>query len=255
MESGRVAISVVVPAYNEEGRLAETLPRLWRGLKRRFETFEVIVVDDGSSDRTVDVVENFALDHPEVRALSYDENRGKGYAVRTGMLSARGKYLLFSDADLSTPLREVGKLLRALEAGADVAIGSRARQDSKIAEYQPLYRVLMGKTFNKIVRTLAVRGFADTQCGFKCFRRDSAREIFSRCRIDGFGFDVEVLYIALERGLTVSEVGVLWRNSPESKVDPIRHSLQMLKELLLVRWNGLAGHYGAAGVCRTKIES
>lgn len=248
-------ISVVIPAYNEEKRLPGTLPHLWRALNRRFGNFEIIIVDDGSSDKTADYAARFAEEYPEVRVISYGSNRGKGFAVRTGMLAAKGKYVLFSDADLSTPLREVRKLIRALEQGAGVAIGSRALQESKIVEYQPFYRVLMGKTFNKIVRFLAVRGIADTQCGFKCFRRESAREIFSQCRIDGFGFDVEVLFVAGKKGIKISEVGVLWRNDTESKVDPIHHSLQMLKEILLVRWYGMIGCYGRAEAWRTSIES
>jgi len=255
VEDGQIDISVVVPAYNEETRLQETLPLLCRVLKRRFGRFEIIIVDDGSSDKTADYASCFAEQHPQVGVVSYSSNRGKGFAVRTGMLAARGKYVLFSDADLSTPILEIRKLIRALEEGADVAIGSRARQESKIVECQPFYRIFMGKTFNKIVRLLAVRGIADTQCGFKCFRREVAQEIFSRCRIDGFGFDVEVLFVAGKKGMTVREVGVMWRNSPESKVDPIQHSLQMLKEILFVRWYSMVGYYGPAEVWRTSIES
>jgi dolichyl-phosphate beta-glucosyltransferase len=251
----RVDISVVVPAYNEEARLTATLPILWKGLGRRFSTFEVIVVDDGSQDRTAQVAESFGLAHPEVRVIRCAMNRGKGHAVRQGMLAARGEVLLFSDADLSTPVREVRKLLQALEEGCDIAIGSRAVGDAKILKYQPIYRVLLGKTFNKIVRLLGVRGFRDTQCGFKCFRRQAAMEIFRLARINGFSFDVEVLFLAGRLGLTVREVGVLWKNSPASKVHPVFHSLQMLKELLLLRIFLILGFYGRQSPLRTRIEA
>jgi len=253
-EMRSLELSVVVPAFNEEGRLGKTLPHLWNGLKRRFSTFEIIVVDDGSRDSTASIVTRFAETHPEVRLISYGNNRGKGYAVRTGMLAARGRHILFSDADLSTPFREVAKLLTKMAEGFDVAIGSRARRESRIIEYQPAYRVLMGKTFNKVVRLLAVRGISDTQCGFKCFTRQAAREIFSDARIDGFSFDVEALYIAGFKGLRVAEVGVLWRNDPQSKVHPVKHSLQMLRDLILIRLFSATGCYGLVGSFRTSTE-
>jgi dolichyl-phosphate beta-glucosyltransferase len=252
--NGKVEISVIVPAYNEETRLSSTLPRLWGSLKSRFSSFEIIVVDDGSKDRTAEIVSSFCQYHPEIRIISFEQNRGKGHAVRTGVLEAIGEYVLFCDADLSTPIREVKKLLSALEEGNDVAIGSRASQDSKIIKYQPLYRVLMGKTFNKIVRILGVPGIKDTQCGFKCFPREVAQEIFSRSRIDGFSFDVEILYIARRLGLRIAEVGVLWKNSPMSKVHPVKHSLQMLRDLLLIRFYGVLGLYEAEGAFRTRME-
>lgn len=254
-EKGRVEISVVVPAFNEEERLKTTLPHLWRSLRRRFANFEILVVDDGSTDGTVAVASGFTAAYPEIRIIRYETNRGKGHAVRTGVLAAAGKVVLFSDADLSTPVREVAKLLRAIEEGNDVAIGSRARSESRIIAYQPAYRVLMGKTFNKIVRLLAVRGINDTQCGFKCFKREAAREIFSLCRIDGFSFDVEALWVARMQGLRIKEVGVLWRNDPRSKVHPVKHSLQMLRDLMLIRFYGAVGHYGRSGVLRTSIET
>ena len=231
-KSGELEISVVVPAYNEEARLRATLPRLYKALKIRFRAFEVIVVDDGSTDDTSGVVERFSREHPEVRLMRYEPNRGKGRAVRTGMLAAGGKYILMSDADLSTPVREVRKLLAAIEEGYDIAIGSRAVKDSRILEHQPFHRVLLGKTFNKIVRLLLVRGIADTQCGFKLFTEASARRIFPQCRLDGFSFDVEVLYRARTLGLSVKEVGVIWINSPESKVSPLPHSIEILRDLL-----------------------
>lgn len=256
MKKKRAAeISVVVPAFNEENRLDLTLPRLWKSLQRRFDVFEIIVVDDGSSDGTASVVNRFAERHHSVRLIRYETNRGKGYAVRTGVLAAKGQYILFSDADLSTPIRELGKLLRALGEGFDVAIGSRAHRNSKIVEYQPVYRVLMGKTFNKFVKLFAVRGISDTQCGFKCFTRQAAFDIFSDCRIDGFSFDVEALYLARMKSFKIKEVGVLWRNDLQSKVDPVKHSLQMLRDIMLIRLYRAAGYYGREGIMRVSTES
>ncbi len=234
-------LSVVVPAYNEQARLTTTLPRLHKALKIRFRTFEVIVVDDGSTDDTSGVVARFSREHPEVRTIRYEPNRGKGFAVRTGMLAAEGNYLLMSDADLSTPVREVRKLLAAIDQGYDIAIGSRAMRDSRILQYQPFYRVFLGKTFNKLVWLLAVRGIADTQCGFKLFKKEAARRIFAKCRLEGFSFDVEVLHLAQKMGFSTKEVGVIWINSPESKVNPLPHSMQMLRDLLSLSMTSLSG--------------
>jgi dolichyl-phosphate beta-glucosyltransferase len=237
-------ISVIVPAFNEEKRLNETLPRLWRSINRRFSSFEIIVVDDGSTDGTGKIVREFADSHPQVFLLRYENNQGKGYAVRTGVMAAIGEYILFCDADLSTPFREIDKLMKALEDGGDIAIGSRVGKESKILKRQPIYRVLMGKTFNKLVQLLAVPGIKDTQCGFKCFRGAVARELFKSCRIDGFSFDVELLFIGRQKGMKIQEVGVLWKNDLQSRVHPVFHSLQMLKDLFVIRWYWLSGCYG-----------
>lgn len=252
--SQSLELSVVVPAFNEEMRLTSTLPHFWKSLRRRFETFEIIVVDDGSTDGTAEIVSDFAKIHPGVRLIRYETNRGKGFAVRTGMLAAAGRFVLFSDADLSTPIREVRKLLNAMDDGFDIAIGSRACRDARIIKYQPLYRVLMGKTFNKFVQVVAVPGVKDTQCGFKCFRRQAAQDIFSHCRIDGFSFDVEVLFVARKMGYKMKEVGVLWRNDPRSAVHPVKHSLQMLRDLFVIRFLGSAGCYGRATGLRARSE-
>ncbi len=180
---------------------------------------------------------------------------GKGHAVRQGVLAATKSYILFCDADLSTPFSEIFGLLQALDDGYDIAIGSRATPSSKILKRQPFYRVLMGKTFNKIVKLLAVSGINDTQCGFKLFKTPIALDIFSDCRINGFIFDVKVLYIAKKRGFKIKEIGVLWENHALSKVHPIYHSLQMLKDLLIIRGNGLLGRYGRGSEPRTKTQA
>lgn len=242
MLSFELQLSVIIPAYNEESRLNRTLGSMWRALRRRFTDFEIIVVDDGSTDRTAAVVRDFSTDHPEVRLISYPENRGKGFAVRRGILASRGRHVLFSDADQSTPMREVRKLMKALDE-VHIAIGSRAIGSSRIVEYQPFYRVLMGKTFNKLVQLLAVPGVSDTQCGFKCFRGNEARQLFAHCRIDGFSFDVEALFVARKMGLSIREVGVLWRNDRQSHVHPVIHSLQMLRDLLLIRYYHQRSNY------------
>ena len=238
-------ISVIVPAFNEEKRLHETLPRLWGSVNRRFSSFEIIVVDDGSTDGTGKIVREFADSHPQVFLLRYENNQGKGFAVRSGVMAAIGDYILFCDADLSTPFREIDKLMKALEGGGDIAIGSRVGKESRILKRQPIYRVLMGKTFNKLVQLLAVPGINDTQCGFKCFRGTVARELFKSCRIDGFSFDVELLFLGRQKGMKIEEIGVLWKNDLQSRVHPVFHSLQMLKDLFVIRWLWLSGSYGS----------
>ena len=242
MQQNNLELSLIVPAYNEEKRLGCSLEAMLHGLRRRFTSFEIIVVDDGSKDGTAAIVHSFMARHPEVRLVRYEENRGKGYAVRRGVMMSRGQYVLFSDADLSTPVREIAKLMSAMGT-AEVAIGSRAIRESRILQYQPIYRVLMGKTFNKIVQLLVTPGIKDTQCGFKLFQGPVARQIFSCCMLDGFSFDVEALYVARRLGYQVKEVGVVWRNSPESKVNPVTDSIQMFLDVLKIRLHSLRGLY------------
>lgn len=248
------SLSVVVPAYNEEDRLKVTLPHLCKNVRRRFLDYEILVVDDGSSDDTSTIVKEARNYDENVRLIRYRNNMGKGHAVRTGVIAARKDYILYCDADLSTPLREVRKLLKGLDEGYDIAIGSRARQASRIIKRQPLYRVLMGKTFNKLVRILAVSGINDTQCGFKCFKTSIAQDLFRNCQINGFSFDVEMLYIARKRGFSIKEVGVLWKNDTQSKVHPVYHSMQMLKDLLVIRGFELLGYYGRGEGLRKRTE-
>ena len=248
-------LSVVIPAYNEDQRLGITLPHLIRDVNRRFLDYEIIVVDDGSSDETASIVKDAIRCNENIRLIRYKHNMGKGYAVRTGVLAARKDYVLFCDADLSTPFREVRKLIKAIDAGSDVAIGSRAIKETRILKRQPLYRVLLGKTFNKLVKILAVSGINDTQCGFKCFKAAIAIDIFRDCQINGFSFDVEMLHIARKRGFSIKEVGVLWKNDTQSKVHPVYHSFQMLKDLLVIRGFELLGYYGRGEGLRKRTEA
>lgn len=248
-------VSVVVPAFNEESRLATTLPVLWKEIGAYYSRFEIVVVDDGSTDRTANIVVSFAREHEGVRLVRYQQNRGKGYAVRTGILASVGEHILFCDADLSTPMGEIVKLKKAIEEGCDVAIGSRATRETRILQRQPWYRIVMGKTFNKMVQLLAVPGIWDTQCGFKMFTRSAAWRIFPSCRIDGFGFDVEALFLARKQKLKIVEIGVQWRNSPHSKVHPIVDSLRMMRDLLAIRGFYLAGAYRPFSSSRTSMEA
>jgi dolichyl-phosphate beta-glucosyltransferase len=238
------SLSIVIPAYNEERRIGKTLSSVVAYLADRAPRFEVIVVDDGSVDATRELVGEVAAREPRVRLLALGANRGKGMAVRRGMLEARGDWLLFSDADLSTPIEEAERLAAAIGAGADIAIGSRSLRGARVEVHQPWCREAMGKTFNRIVRVLAVRGFVDTQCGFKCFTREAARAVFERARIDRFAFDVEALVIARRLGFRIAEVPIRWANEPNSRVAIVSDSARMLADLLRIRWNALAGVYG-----------
>jgi dolichyl-phosphate beta-glucosyltransferase len=236
-------LSVVIPAYNEESRIPPTLEKLHRYLKDRYGDFEIIVVDDGSSDNTPSAVENLGQKLDGIRLVRYAENRGKGYAVRTGVLASRGTLVLMCDADLSTPIEEIEKLKRFIRDGFAVAIGSRGLKESDILERQPWYRENMGKMFNLFVRILVTGGIHDTQCGFKLFRGDIARELFSKSLIDGFSFDVESLFLAKESGYTIKEVPVRWINSPTSRVRIMSDPVKMFLELFQIKVNSLLGRY------------
>jgi len=245
-------LSIVIPAYNEERRLPESLEKVLAFLQTRDYPAEVIVVDDGSTDHTADIVESFMARSPCV-SLIRNDHRGKGYAVRTGMLAAQGLYVLFSDADLATPIEEVDRLLAFLEDGYDIAIGSREGLGAQRIN-EPWYRHLMGRVFNLLVRWVAVGGFQDTQCGFKCFRREVAQDLFQRVQLYGAGagpvrggmvtgFDVEVLFLALKRGYRVKEVPVQWHYGTNTKVHPLRDSARMFMDVLRVRLNDWRGRY------------
>jgi dolichyl-phosphate beta-glucosyltransferase len=230
-----VFLSVVVPAYDEEERIGPSLAAIGSYLGSKPFSSEVIVVDDGSGDRTAEVARDILRSVPRGRIMSREENVGKGHSVREGVLAAAGEVILFSDADLSTPITELDKFLPRLERGDDVVIGSRALADSVIEVRQSRPRETMGKAFNLLVRMLVLRGFRDTQCGFKAFRRAAAMDLFSRLRTTGFAFDVEILMLARRLGYRVAEVPVVWRNSPSSRVRLVRSSWRMLRELLKIR--------------------
>jgi glycosyltransferase involved in cell wall biosynthesis len=237
-------LSIVIPAFNEERRLPKTLDRIHDYLGERGWRAEVIVVDDGSTDGTAKLVEQFRQKYPEVRLVSNDRNRGKGFSVRHGMLEAGGEIALFTDADLSAPIEEAEKLLgRIRENGCAGAIGSRAVDRTLIEVHQPRFRELMGIVFNKAVRFITGVRFVDTQCGFKAFRREPTRIIFEQQRIEGFGFDPEILFLAQRHGLAVIEVPVRWVNDPASKIHVVSDSARMFLALLGVRWNALRGRY------------
>jgi dolichyl-phosphate beta-glucosyltransferase len=222
-------LSVVIPAFNEAMRIGATLRRVSEYCGSRFDRFEIIVVDDGSTDETAKEAKN-AIHDERLRVIVLEKNRGKGYAVRTGGLHAKFEYVLFSDADLSTPIEEVENLEK-YASPRSLVIASRGLQQSRLEVRQPFYRETMGRIFNLIVRLLLVPDIADTQCGFKLFGREVVKEIFPRTTIDRFAFDVEIIYLARKLGFDVVEVPVRWRNDSRSRVHPIRDSMQMLADV------------------------
>jgi len=235
-------VSIVIPAYNEERRLPLALQQIRDYLTSRRLDAEIIVVNDGSTDATAQVVEEWQNQLPALRLVLNFRNRGKGYSVRHGMLEAQGRLALFTDADLSAPIEEADKLLAALETH-DVAIGSRAVDRSLIEIHQSRFREFAGICFNWVVRLVTGLPFADTQCGFKAFRLEPARIVFEQQRTEGFGFDPEVLFIAKRHGLRMVEIPVRWAHDPHTKVHMLRDSLHMLAELFLIRWNWLLRRY------------
>lgn len=231
-------LSVVIPAYNEEQRIERTLTRLHEYYEAQPYAYDVTVVSDGSSDGTNAIVERFAASHPKFKLHAYSPNRGKGHAVRVGMLAADGDYLLFCDADLATPQEETEKLLPHVLAGKDIAIGSRPLRESNLEIRQPWYREMLGRTFNATVQLLAVRGIADTQCGFKLFRREVAHDVFRRCKLDGFSFDFEALLIARDLGYSIEETPIRWMHQEGSKVKVLRDGTRMVLDLIRLRLKG-----------------
>ena len=235
-------LSIIIPSYNEELRLPETLGRIASYLQTEGRAAEVLVVDDGSSDRTAAVAEAFRNKIALLRVVSNGVNRGKGYSVRHGMQEARGRIALFTDADLSAPIEEAGKLLAALETH-DVAIGSRAMDRSLISVHESRFREFAGIIFNKIVRIILWLPFVDTQCGFKAFRRERCSILFEQQRIERFGFDPELLYLARHHGLHAVEIPVRWGHSPATKVNMFRDSIHMFLDVFTIRWNSIRGRY------------
>ncbi len=242
MSSTAPELSIIIPAYNEELRLPETLERIVAYLQASGREAEVLVVDDGSKDRTAAVAESFRSRIPLLRVVSNGVNRGKGYSVRHGMQEARGRIALFTDADLSAPIEDAGKLIDALE-NCDVAIGSRAVDRSLISVHESPFREFAGIIFNMIVRIILWLPFVDTQCGFKAFRREPCRIIFEQQTIERFGFDPELLYLARHHGLRAAEIPVRWGHSPATKVSMLHDSIQMFIDVFKIRWNSLLGRY------------
>jgi dolichyl-phosphate beta-glucosyltransferase len=244
-------LSIIIPAYNEEKRLTRTLARVRDYFAGQsvgpgdvaIRDVEIIVVDDGSTDGTTSVVEDLARQMPELRLVRNQGNRGKGFSVKHGMLEARGRIALFTDADLSSPIEESRKLFGALDAGNDVAIGSRALDRSLIVVRQSRFREIAGMIFNGFVRVITGLPFHDTQCGFKAFVREKTRIVFEQQRIERFGFDPEILFIAKRHGLRTVEVPVRWAHDDATKVHVFRDSLLMFGDLIVIRWNELVGRY------------
>jgi glycosyltransferase involved in cell wall biosynthesis len=235
--------SIVIPAYNERDRIPATLRSVVECIRTHKWPAEVVVVNDGSHDDTATVVREFARKAPEVRLIENPSNFGKGYSVRIGILHALGDIVMFTDADLSSPIEEAEGLFTAIGKGADIAIGSRWLTTSRQTRRQPLFRQFFGRCFNALTRWVMRLPFADTQCGFKAFTRAAAQTVFQLQTIERWGFDPEILFIALRRGYHVQEVPVGWAHDARTRMSYLRDGLQMLKELALVRWNALLGRY------------
>jgi glycosyltransferase involved in cell wall biosynthesis len=236
--------SIVIPAYNESARIQATLESVVACVRDRGWQAEVIVVNDGSSDATAEMVKAFARNAPEVRLMENPGNRGKGYSVRSGILQALGEVVMFTDSDLSAPIEEAERLFAAIAEGADIAIGSRWLESGRQTHRQPLYRQFFGRCFNAVTRAVMGLPFADTQCGIKAFARAAAQTVFQLQTIERWGFDPEILFIALKRGLRVVEVPVSWAHDERTRMSYLRDGITMLEEIAIIRWNALRGHYG-----------
>jgi dolichyl-phosphate beta-glucosyltransferase len=235
-ETGEIVWSVVIPAYNEAKRLPPYLYDVVAYFEHRHEPFEVMVVDDGSVDGTGNLVREIAASLPSVQVHVLPQNRGKGHAVRVGMLRAGGRFRLMADADGATPISETSRLAAAITGGADVAVGSRALEDDSVTRHTLAHRRISGNVFNRIVRALGVKDITDTQCGFKLFRGEVADYLFSRMHTEGFGFDVELLLLAQKKGYKTFEVAVSWADQPGSKVHVATDGAEMLRQVIVARW-------------------
>jgi dolichyl-phosphate beta-glucosyltransferase len=235
--------SIVIPAFNESGRIPATLEAVIGCIRANAWDAEIIVVNDGSTDNTAEIVQNIAREAPELRMIENPGNRGKGFAVRNGILHAQGEIVMFTDSDLSAPINEAERLFAAIAGGADIAIGSRWLESGRQTHRQPLYRQFFGRCFNAVCRMVMRLPFADTQCGFKAFTRVAAQTVFQLQTIERWGFDPEILFIALKRGYVIKEVPVSWAHDARTRMSYLRDGMQMLKELAIVRWNALTGHY------------
>ena len=236
-------LSIVIPAYNESARIEQTLARVMACVERQGWDAEVMVVDDGSVDGTAAIVQRWMERTPRLHLVQNAGNRGKGYSVRNGLLQATGEVVMFTDADLSAPMEEAERLLAAIQEGADVAIGSRWLDRTRQTIHQPLYRRFFGRCFNWVTRTVMGLPYKDTQCGFKAFRREAAQVIFRLQRIERWGFDPEILFIARKLGYKVREVPVSWGHDERSRVSYLKDGMKMLEDLAVIRVNSLAGRY------------
>ncbi len=235
--------SIVIPAYNESARIPATLQTVIACVRAKGWDAEIIVVNDGSTDITAQMVREIACSAPEVRLLENPGNRGKGYSVRNGVMHSMGDIVMFTDSDLSAPIEEAERLFAAIACGADIAIGSRWLESGRQTHRQPLYRQFFGRCFNAVCRLVMRLPFADTQCGFKAFTRAAAQTVFQLQTIERWGFDPEILFIALKRGFRVVEVPVSWAHDERSRMSYLKDGLQMLKELAMIRWNALTRRY------------
>ena len=240
------SLSIVIPAYNEGARIQNALDRVLTCVAERRWNAEVLVVDDGSSDNTPDIVRHWMKSHPNLHLIHNDGNRGKGFSVRNGLLQAQGQVVMFTDADLSSPIEEAERLFAALDAGADVAIGSRWLDKQRQTVHQPLYRRFFGRCFNWVTRKLMGLPYKDTQCGFKAFKRDAAQVIFRLQTIERWGFDPEILFIARKLGYTVVEVPVTWGHDERSRISYLKDGTKMLEDMAHIRRNSIRGRYDEA---------
>lgn len=235
--------SIVIPAYNESERITASLDKILAYITEQRWITEIVVVNDGSRDNTSQIVREYAHRNASVRLIENPGNRGKGYTVRNGMMHASGDILLFTDADLSSPIYEAQKLFAAIQNGADVAMGSRWLDAELQTERQPLHRQLFGRVFNLLLRAILGLKFKDTQCGFKAFSRKAAKTVFSRQRIERWGFDPEILFLAVKFNLKVKEVPVEWAHDDRSKINPVVDGFKMFLEMLRIRWASVTGKY------------
>ncbi len=236
-------LSIVIPAYNESARIEATLDRVMSCVAAEGWDAEVLVIDDGSKDNTAAIVKRWMELHPRLHLIQNPGNRGKGYSVRNGLLQAAGDIVMFTDADLSAPMEEANRLIAAIQSGADVAIGSRWLDRARQTIHQPLYRQFFGRCFNAITRGVMGLPFKDTQCGFKAFRRESAQIVFRLQRIERWGFDPEILFIARKLRYVIKEVPVTWGHDERSRMSYLKDGMKMLEEMAIIRWNSLAGRY------------
>lgn len=240
-----ITYSIVIPAYNERARIRATLDRVLAHIGERGWRAEVLVVNDGSKDDTALIVQQYAIEHAGLRLLENPGNRGKGYSVRNGMLHATGEVILFTDADLSSPIEEADKLFAALASGTDIAMGSRWLQPELQTQRQSLHRQLLGRVYNLVLWIVLGLKYKDTQCGFKAFNRRATQLIFPLQQIERWGFDPEILFLAHRFGLKIEEVPVAWGHSEGTRINPLRDGLRMFWETLRIRWYAISGKYSA----------